>query len=480
MRKIIVLFFLLCIIPNASATIEKWSFGGCDADSYKVTNFNDPKYTDGVLFFGEVNITTYRNGMGYGGIWYYGEWQAYMSYPDPIGVESTGTKFAFGESYTQQISTSGTFGYQPCIYINVVYMYEEDFYILSGDICGVSQLKLYYDDSGDWYLLEERNVTESSAYSFNIMNNTEYRICFDGSYYDFTCTGNEVVDYDTCLYVYGYTCGIVTIKLYKDDGGWVLDDTESQNGYYENYEMQITNGESYLISFIESATVCHNQTFDCTGDHVLIDYDRCEYIYPPAGPPIIIYLWTGYDYNIVVFKDGHGNFIENSQVAIYDKTNNTYIQKWTATTDGYALLGTLFDTDHDAMLMLRTFDGTFTLDTTYPANGSAAVGEENITTTNWTIPIKYNLDIRPKDQNNIPLHNVFVSMYEYTPYNPLAFFGYDTYWGYTPITNCSGFAMCDIYAEKGGYEDYSETALNWTSKSALIKDYRHTVTLTKE
>ncbi len=51
---------------------------------------------------------------------------------------------------------------------------------------------------------------------------------------------------------------------------------------------------------------------------------------------------------------------------------------------------------------------------------------------------------------------------------------------YVPVTNCSGFAMCDLIAEKGGYRSYNVTALNWTSRSALIKDYRHTATLIKE
>jgi len=100
---------------------------------------------------------------------------------------------------------------------------------------------------------------------------------------------------------------------------------------------------------------------------------------------------------------------------------------------------------------------------------------------NWTIPLNYNLKVYPEDQSGVPLTGVFAGLSEYTPHDPLSFWGFSMSGSkYVPVMNTSGFLMCDIYAEKGGYEDYSETALNWTSKSALVKDYRHTITLTKE
>ncbi len=357
-------------------------------------------------------------------------------------------------------------------------------YTASGTTDCVSDTSLWIHNGTDYVPLTS---TSTSPYSFGILDGYSYRLLFDGAYYDFTCTGNEVFDYDACIFVYGYTCGIDSIRLYVDDGGsWVVDEIESQFGGYANYEIPITDGKSYLISFVDCGFVIHNQTFTCTGDHVLIDYDRCEYIdysvpVNPYVPPIIIYLWAGYDYNIVVCRDESGNLIENSQLAIYDKTDDQYLQKWTDTSDGYALLGARFDTDHDVLLTLRTFDGVFALDTEYPANGSALVGEEEITTTNWTIPIWYNVDIYPVDQADIPLLDVFCGLSEYTPLNPQAFWGMD--WGsrgYVAVGGCSGFSMCDLVAEKAGYEDYNVTALNWTSRSALVKDYRHTATLIKE
>lgn len=352
-------------------------------------------------------------------------------------------------------------------------------YTVSGQTGCIAETIIYVLDGESYHYLDSAS---GSSYSFRIYNGLSYRLTFDGTYYDFTCDAENVVfDYDACIYVYGYTCGVDTVKLYKDDGGWSLDDSVGQSTGYDVYEMPIEDGGDYKISFIDSGTEVHNQTFSCTGDHVLIDYDRCKWVYSSTGPPFPIYLWTGYDYNIVIFKDVHGNMVENADLAVYDTTDNTYVQKWTGNSEGYALLGTKFDTDHDVLMMLRTFDGVFTLDTTYPANGSALVGEENITTTNWTIPIKYNLNVLPVDQYGMALFDVFCGLSEYTPLNPQAFWGMDlSDQGYVPVTNCSGFAMCDIIAEKEGYTDYKVEALNWTSKSALVKDYRHNVVMEEE
>jgi hypothetical protein len=250
------------------------------------------------------------------------------------------------------------------------------------------------------------------------------------------------------------------------------------------YEFPIASGNDYKLNFYGISDLVHTYEFSCTDDHVHHDFDRClyppGYITYPDPPPIIV--WEGYDYNIVLFYDPHGNRVENAQVAIYDQTNSTYIQRWTPSPENYALLGARFnDNDHNVQIMMRTFDGVFTLDTTHPANGSSPVGEEEITYTNWTIPLYYNVEVHPRDQFGVPLTDVFCGLSEYTPYDPLSFWGYSMSGRqFIPVTNCSGFAMCDIYAEKGGYEDYNATALNWTTKSAMVKDYRHIATLTKE
>ena len=354
---------------------------------------------------------------------------------------------------------------------------------VSGNTWCVDDVEIYIKNNDESFTPLNNTVLDISgdSYSFDVVQNSTYRLLFsDSAYYDFTCDGDEVFDYDICTWVYGYTCGIDTIKL-RDNNSQLIE-TVYQSSGYDIYEMQIEAGEEYTISFYDMGILlCYNQTFTCTGDHVLMDFDRCQWVYPPNGPGIPIYLWIGYDYNVVIFKDNHGNMVENAELAVYDNTDDTYIQKWTGNEGGYALLGAKFDTDHDVLMMLRTFDGVFTLETTYPANGSALVGEEDITTTNWTIPIKYNLNVLPVDQYGAAMFDVFCGLSEYTPLNPQAFWGMDlSDRGYVPVTNCSGFAMCDIIAEKDGYADYKVEALNWTSRSALVKDYRHNVVMEEE
>ena len=353
-------------------------------------------------------------------------------------------------------------------------------YTVSGDFYCVDSAALYIKTNSLDYM--EINYTSVSPYNFKITDGCDYMLLFsNGVYHDFACAGNEVFNYDACTYVYGYTCGVDSTRLYRYDGGWVLGESVSHSGDYNVYEFLIEDGEDYLISFADRGFVCYNETFSCTGSDVHIDFDRCQWVYPPSAGPEAIYLWAGYDYNIVIMKDSHGNFIENSQVAIYDKTDDTHIYKWTDTPDGYLLLGTKFDTDHDVQITARTFDGTFTLNTVFPANGTPIVGEEDIAITNWTIPIMYNLGLQPVDQTGKPVFDVFCGLMEYTPLNPLSFWGMDlSDRGYVLVTNCSGFAMCDIIAEKDGYTDYNVSMINWTSRSAMVKDYRHNIVMGEE
>ena len=322
------------------------------------------------------------------------------------------------------------------------------------------------------------DTSENTPYSFSIMKNMKYKLIFsDGHEYEFTCDGSDVhYDYDTCSCIYGYTCNINWVKLWRDNAGsWEYVDMESQPNHGLNiYVMQIESGYDYKINFSDG----HEHEFTCSGSDIEYDWDRCVWVDPPSSweEPEIIPWYLGYDNNIVFMRDSHGNFIENAQIAVYNKNTDNYTQKWTNTPDPYILLAANNDSDDDVIVMCRTFDGIFTLETVDPAFGT----DENVSWTNWTIPIMYNLAIHPTDQSNMPLHHVFVSMYEYAPFDPLAFFGSDVYWGYIPVTNCSGFSRCDIMAEKEGYQDYSITGLNWTTKSALIKDYKHNIAMAKE
>jgi len=408
-----------------------------------------------------------------GGVWYW--WYDALSTGD-CGKKHI-EKSRFGNQDQSSACSYYHCDYYPDYYLTLVVSDTPlSEYTVSGDMLCVDSTQLYQkNDNGDYQLIDE---STSEHYSFKIRDQQKYKLVFDDGYeYAFTCNGSDIeYDYDACTYIYGYTCNINWVKLWRNDAGsWTYVDMESQPNHGLNtYVLQIDSGYDYKVNFSDG----HEHEFTCSGSDIRYDWDRCVWAYPPSPwqPPEIIPWYLGYDNNIVFMRDSHGNFIENAQIAVYNKNTGNYTQKWTNTPDPYILLAANNDSNDDVIVMCRTFDGVFTLETVDPAFGT----DENVTWTNWTIPIMYNLEIHPIDQSNVPLHHVFVSMYEYTPFDPLAFFGYDTYWGYIPVTSCSGFSRCDIVAEKEGYQDYSITGLNWTTKSALVKDYKQDIVLVRE
>ena len=393
-------------------------------------------------------------------------------------ISGSYTKTVSGGWDNGQLARIQTWGTLPSGYYRIGLIVTTDgIYNLTGYVECVDEMAVDMNNSGTWITVyyNESNQ-EHHLYDIPIALDVEYRIMCDGyNVHQFVCSSDESFSHNACPFVYGYTCNIDSISLWRYEGdSWVYQGVESQWKGYDTYEMQIEEGYNYRLNFSDG----HIYFFTCMGSDVRYDWDRCEWVYPPSPyqPPEIIPWTLGYDNNIVFMRDCHGNFIKNSQTSVYNKANHTYTQKWTDTPESYVLLAANNDSDDEVIVMCKTFDGVFTLETTDPAFGT----DENITWTNWTIPIMYNLEIRPIDQSNVPLHDVFVSMYEYTPLDPLSFFGYDTYWGHTPITNCSGFSRCDIVAEKDGYADYNITGLNWTSKSAMIKDYKQDIVMVKE
>ena len=385
--------------------------------------------------------------------------------------------YTYYEYYTKFIGGWDGYSYDYCLAdgIATLIVSPDPPNTISGTAACIDKTELYIKNNVEWIICDE---STSESYSFKIYNGSEYKLVFDGGHeYEFTCNGSDIeYNYGACIYIYGYTCNINWVKLWRNDAGsWTYVDMESQPNHGLNtYILQIESGYDYKVNFSDG----HEHEFTCSGSDIEYDWDRCVWAYPPSPwqPPEIIPWYLGYDNNIVFMRDSHGNFIENAQIAVYNKNTGNYTQKWTNAPDPYILLAANNDSNDDVIVMCRTFDGIFTLETVDPAFGT----DENVTMTNWTIPIMYNLEIHPTDQSNMPLHHVFVSMYEYAPFDPLAFFGYDTYWGYIPVTNCSGFSRCDLMAEKEGYRDYNVTGLNWTTKSALIKDYKQDIVLARE
>ena len=170
----------------------------------------------------------------------------------------------------------------------------------------------------------------------------------------------------------------------------------------------------------------------------------------------------------IILRDNHKNLVNHAQVTIQNMDTSEIIYKWLDVDDGVIDMGHTTDTYRVAV---RTFDGIFV----GICDFSVVLSHEIL------IPINYNIKVYPVDEYDAPLTNVFAGLAEYTVIDPQAFWGMDlSDQGYVAVTNCSGFAMCDIIAEKDGYADYKIEALNWTSKSALVKDYRHNIVMEEE
>jgi len=170
----------------------------------------------------------------------------------------------------------------------------------------------------------------------------------------------------------------------------------------------------------------------------------------------------------IILHDSSGNLVQNAQVSIHNIDTGEITDRWNDVDDGIIDMG---ETTGSYKVAVRTFDGVFVHTCDLGANTVCEI----------VLPIHYNVRMYPVDWYGTPLTNVFAGLAEYTSINPSAFWGMDlSDQGYVPVTNCSGFAMCDIIAEKEGYIDYKVEALNWTSKSALVKDYRHNIVMEEE
>jgi hypothetical protein len=321
--------------------------------------------------------------------------------------------------------------------------------------------------SGGFY---HAGTTATSVYMaqdvFAIDMNGDY-IILRKNYADYEPSG------DITTRIYGAVSNWTGVEI----GGYNMPGTSAHAYWYhspDNITFQMKDlGEVNFGSYINLTATAPDEKYGYLKIVLTTTNDQ----FSPVLAYIVLYETWCSSYNLVSITDDHGNVVKCGKVAVYDETAGEYDYKWEDNTDGHVLLQDVnAPTDHDILLTLKTFDGVFTFNTVRPKYG---VTDER--TTEWIIPIHYNLRVYPVDIHDEPLFNVFCGLSEYTPLDPQAFWGYSMAGSqYVPVTNCSGFAMCDLIAEKGGYEDYNATALNWTSKSALVKDYRHTVVMEKD
>ena len=93
-------------------------------------------------------------------------------------------------------------------------------YTISGNTSCVEETSLYILEDGNYYLTE---TTDQNTYSFDILNNSNYRLSLDSHNYDFLVNGSNIeYDYNACietLYNFEEACG----NLIPDSEGFYIE-----------------------------------------------------------------------------------------------------------------------------------------------------------------------------------------------------------------------------------------------------------------
>jgi hypothetical protein len=115
------------------------------------------------------------------------------------------------------------------VYTTVTFYNPNDVFTISGDTGCLNNVTLYINISGEYYDYGYKILNSIDTYSFNVSNNSNYKLIFsDDHEYEFTTTGENIIhDYDAC---------IQTTYKFKETCGNLIPDSE---GYYCEYTNDI-------------------------------------------------------------------------------------------------------------------------------------------------------------------------------------------------------------------------------------------------
>ena len=291
-----------------------------------------------------------------------------------LGVHSTQKKlFECGNFYT---SLCGSHSNQSWAF--TVSTIEIDQYKVSGNR-SCSGVDLYQKDKFGTYTLINTTgyVTESTGYEFPyLLDGRDYRLSFAGHDYDFTCTEDEIYNYDAC-----------TLTLYN---------------FKEACENLILDSEGFYIEKIGSTVHAANNFYASSG--VLnITHSPADNIYVSASPfsgqigwfldPIIndtTYTLTNpiisWSLKVIVQNGSTGDLIDDAMVKV---NQSCYC------TDGYSIRQKLTTNGHADFTDMSLQDaGLFVMKTGYKildetSTGYAAFlsGRANFSSKTWIVKL---------------------------------------------------------------------------------------------
>ena len=217
MNKILIVcgIMLLCFSGISSATIYTvWSVDGSGTwvnafapgvSPEAVQHYNDDSTS--VYVRSQICVTYHHSGCRYLRLYYGDSPATWLNYYSGTGFctvpqvgcdEKLSKEVEAGKYHLTSGGTSGTYMYKIGYFLTQISKYPITQHTVSGITDCVNYVNLSVEADSGW---EELNSSTSSSYSFDIYNDTRYKLHFsDDHEYVFTCLGNEEYDYDACSY----------------------------------------------------------------------------------------------------------------------------------------------------------------------------------------------------------------------------------------------------------------------------------------
>jgi hypothetical protein len=255
-----------------------------------------------------------------------------------------------------------------------------DRYKISGNRA-CSGVDLYHKDSlGTYTLINYTDyTTESTPYEFiNLLNGSDYRLSFVGHNYDFTCTGDEIYNYDACSH---------TQYRFEESCGNLIPDSE---GYYCEYTGDIIScnwfeeSDGILDISNSSATKIEIYTNTFIGQiGWLIDPVVSDTTYTLENPNI------AWGLKVIVQNESDGTLIDGAMVKVDQDCYCTpgYSTRQKLTVNGMASFGDMSLQDASLWVMKTGYKILDENSTSYSAFLS---GRSNFSSKTWIVKLAPN------------------------------------------------------------------------------------------
>lgn len=204
--------------------------------------------------------------------------------------------------------------------------------IISGDICGINNMDLYYNDTGNFYLIHTNVTTGSTTYSYKLADGA-YKLIFNEIHtYEFIMNGTPIIyDYNMCDY---------QILHYVDDCSNLLINPLITIIKNDNYaDPLILDGTSCTDVFIVGEDVELNDKLD-----IWIDTDQgCQYrkIYAGNKEDFLYHSFKSWNMDIKVYDINTSGYVSGAKVSVkQDCRINDYPHYTYGITNSYGYIKT--------------------------------------------------------------------------------------------------------------------------------------------